>query len=427
MSPLSKVLYSSLILLLAGLAVAPHWPAIRKEAENVYATWQQIRSAGEAEAAPTPKEASPEKDSRRARSIAPPKPLANLPIHAEGKTAAEALDPFIREARERAQKDPEAAMQWLQEQSTGAERLRGMLEVVALWAAKDSESALLWLESNAQGIARLETLNSGVELWAERDPAAAAGWIEGMANDQSKVSAAKSLAGTWGKRDPRAAAVWLDGLPSGPVRQEAAGALALAWMETDPPSAAAWAEQEAQGSGDNQLLLRTINQYAQLAPDEAEAFVRSIPVKDPFDRLIYAEQFVQTRAENDPVAAAAWLQSLPKNDPLNQPETTAALIQAWAKTDSIAASAWLNEQAPGPRRDAAIAGFVETIQHYEPAAATAWADAISDPDQRQQHLEKNLSVWMTLDPDQALEWLGSAELAPGLRKKLADAIGDLPN
>ncbi|MFU8847689.1 MAG: hypothetical protein ACNA77_03085 [Opitutales bacterium] len=423
MSPLSKVLYSSLILLLAWLAVAPHWPAIREEAENFYAAWQQIRSAGRVESPAAPQEVSTEQVSRRERAIVPPKPITELPGTTENKALAQALDPFIREARERAQEDPKAAMQWLQEQSTGAERLRGMLEVVALWAAKDSETALLWLESNAQGIARLETLNSGVELWAERDPAAAAGWIEGMANDRSKVSAAKSLAATWGKRDPRAAAVWLDGLPGGPVRQEAAGALALAWMETDPPSAAAWAEQEAQGSGDNQLLLQTINQYAQLAPDEAEAFVRSIPVEDPFEQLIYAEHFVQARTENDPVATAAWLQSLPQNDPLNQPESTAALMQVWAKTDSIAASAWLNEQAPGPRRDAAIAGFAETIMHYEPAAATAWADAISDPNQRQQHLARSLSTWMAREPDQALEWLSSAELAPALRRQLADAIG----
>lgn len=421
MSPLSKFLYSSLILLLVGLAVAPHWPAMREEAENFYVAWQQIRSAGET--TPEAEETSEEKENRRERAIAPPKPAPALPALVPPVNSTEALDPFIREARERARQDPEAAMQWLQEQSTGAERLRGMLEVVALWAAKDSESALLWLETNAQGIARLETLNSGVELWAERDPAAAASWIDGMANDQSKVSAAKSLAATWGKRDPRAAAVWLDSLPGGPVRQEAAGALALAWMETDPANAAAWAKQEAQGRGDKQLLLQAIGQYAKLAPDEAETFVRGIPFEDPFDTLIYAEQLVRARAENDPVAAAEWLQSLTNDDPLNQPESTKALMQVWAKSDSIAASAWLSEQPPGPKRDAAIVGFSESIRRFEPEAAVAWANTISDPNQKTEQMTQSIRSWADKDSQAALAWVFDADLAPDLQEQLAREIG----
>jgi hypothetical protein len=427
-SPLSKVLYPCLFLILAWLAMAPHWAAIRKEAEHAYAAWQQIRGSSEPKPARAPEEAAPSANGdRRGRVIAAPNPVAARAEGAEDRTSSEALDPFIREARERARQDPEAAMRWLQEYGTGETRLRGMLEVVALWAAEDSESALLWLESNAQGLARLETLHRGVELWAERDPSAAAGWIDGMANDQSKVSAAKSLATTWAKRDPRAAAVWLDNLPGGPVRREAAGALALSWMEADPASAAAWAEREAQQTGNQELLLQTIDQYAKLAPEEAEAFVRGLTTQDPSDQSIYAERLLRARAENDPAAAAEWLQTLAGEDPLNQPPSTTALMQVWTKTDSIAASAWLNELAPGPRRDAAIAGFTETIQQYEPGAATAWAEAISDPNQRREQLEKSLRLWMGREPDQALEWLGSAELAPGLRESLADAVGDLAN
>ena len=194
MSQLSKVLYLCAILLLAWLAVLPHWPTIKEEAQNFYAAWQQIRNPVEEVDSKEPAEDF-EKSTTRERVIAAPKPAAELLVQAAVED--ETLDPFLKEARERALADPEAAMQWLQEQSTGTERLRGMLEVVALWAADDSESALLWLESNAQGLARLETLNSGVELWAERDPQAAAGWIDGMANDGSKISAAKSLASTW--------------------------------------------------------------------------------------------------------------------------------------------------------------------------------------------------------------------------------------
>lgn len=425
MSRRSSILYLIAILLLAWLAASPYWPGLKQEAAHLYAAWQHVRSAAESpvDTATTKEAAAVKEYGLRERRIAPPKPIdGRLVAAAAAGDAGDTLDPFIREARSRAQQDPEAAMQWLQEQSTGAERLRGMLEVVALWAAQDSESALLWLESNAQGLARLETLNSGVELWAERDPLAAANWIDGMANDLSKVAAAKSLATTWARRDPRAAAVWLDGLPGGPVRQQAASALTLAWMETDPASATAWASLETQRSGDQQLLLQAIDQFVKLAPEEAAAFVRELPQPDASGPSIYAQRLVQARAENDPAATADWLQSLTAEDPLNLTRNNTTLMEVWTRTDSIAASTWLNEQPPGPRRDAAIAGFAASIQSFEPAAAAAWADTISDPQLRLEQLTQTIRNWAGQDSGSALDWLMASELEPELQQQLAREI-----
>ncbi|MGB0744524.1 MAG: hypothetical protein ACPGSB_08355 [Opitutales bacterium] len=421
MSKFSKVLYLFAILLLGWLAAMPYWPTIKEEAKNIYATWLAIRESDNQEYAT---EDTVESDSNltRQRAVAQPKPLDELLITAE-EADTEGLDPFLAEARERALDDPEAAMQWLQEQSTGSERLRGMLEVVALWAAKDSESALLWLESNAQGLARLETLNSGVELWAQRDPKAAANWIDGMANDGSKIAAAKSLASNWAKTDPATASAWVDTLPKGPLRQEAASALAISWMETDPAGATAWATQEALRTVNNQALLETIKIYAQTSPDEAEAFIRQLGPVDPFATndigRNYVEQFIHARAESDPAGTAKWLQSLPPGDPLYQTKHAQNILSIWTKTDSIAASAWLSEQPLGAERDAAIVGFAETIQKFEPEAAATWANTISNPEQRVEQLTNSIRTWANSEPQAALEWVIHSELEPALQEQLA--------
>ncbi len=298
MSLLSKSLYLCALLLLAWLAVVPYWPNIKEETLDFYAAWQQIRNSRGPNLS-TAQTAEAAAENARKRSIAPPRPPAELPEMAGEKTSDQAPDPFIREARRRAKEDPAAAMQWLQQQSTGTERLRAMLEVVALWAAKDSESALLWLESNAQGLARLETLNRSVELWARRDPEATAGWIEGMANDQSKISAAKSLTTTWAQTNPTAAATWLDQLPKGPVREEAAQALALSWMESDPAQAAAWTYTEYARSGQHAIMYPVIEKYTQLDPDAAESFVRSVQVDGSFAPE-FMEKYVAARAKSGP-------------------------------------------------------------------------------------------------------------------------------
>jgi len=402
---------------LAAMATLPYWPQLRNEARMLHEAWEQVR-AGEAsrpEDAPAPKKSKPEAEPTRLRKVATPALSAGVSPIAE--TGA---DPFLAEARRRAGEDPEAAMQWLQTQSTGTERLRGMLEVVALWAAEDSESALLWLESNAQGLARLETLHSGVELWAERDPQAAAEWIDGMANDGSKVAAAKSLATKWVQAHPEAAAQWVSGLPDGPTRKAATEALAEAWATQDPEAASVWAFQEAEFNGNYELLNTTIREFSRQSPEDAEAFVRKMAEAGHSNIALAAH--VVGRAEQDPVATAEWLDGLSPKDPIYSAEYANGLMQVWAESDSIAASEWLSQLPQSPQRDAAAYGFSESIQRFEPEAAAAWANSIGDPQRRVQRLEASVRAWAKTQPVEALEWVKSAELEPGLREKLAREI-----
>jgi hypothetical protein len=396
-------------LLIGGIQIREEYASLRAKND---ALKEELRESKENNASTSPLVAEPETDAPRRSLIGPP--AVGAPIQIASK------DSFLQEARQRAQADPEGAMRWLQEQSSGSERLRGMLEVVAIWAAEDSESALLWLESNAQGLARLETLNSGVELWAEKDPDAAAAWIDGMANDGSKITAAKSLASTWVKRSPSEASQWVTGLPSGVIRTEAARALANTWVEDDPEAASIWALGEAEFHGNSDLLIETIQTFTRQSPAEAETFLRQMT--EAYDEPAVLTGHVSARAEADPASAAAWFDQLSLDDPLYSPEFANPILYAWTETDSVAASAWLSQQPAGPERDAAISGFAESIQRFEPSAAATWANTISDPDQRVQELEKSVRTWATQNADHALEWVHSSGLPPALHQDLVSII-----
>jgi hypothetical protein len=413
---LYRIFFLLTIIGLAILAAKPYLPKIEREVAHFYDTWKSIRGGRGLEFVnEDPELKAVEAPVTRGRSLVTPE----LP-HLETLRAEPVEDSFMLEARRRAKEDPTAAMDWLQSQHSGSERLRGMLEVVAIWAAEDSESALLWLESNAQGLARLETLNNGVELWAERNPTEASRWIDGMANDGSKAIAAKALVAKWAQAEPAVAAEWVNGLPNGPVQEKAKEALAKSWAIQDAKAASIWALAEAEFNGDYDLLGETILEFSKQSPEEAESFVRDLAQAN-YSEIAVASH-VMGRAEEDPAAAAEWLARMAPTDPIYSAEYANELMQIWAESDSIAASEWLSSQNPGEQRDAAISGFSESILRYEPEAAAAWANTISDADRRMEQLGRNLGIWAATQPAEALEWVQTAELEPSVRTHLATLI-----
>jgi hypothetical protein len=330
-------------------------------------------------------------------------------------------DPILSEARKRAREDPGAALNWLQSQTSGSIRLQGMLEVVAMWAAKDSPSALLWLESNAGGMARLEALQSGVETWGESNPGGAAEWIDGMVNDGSKAMAAKSLAAKWASSEPLAAGKWVSGLPPGPIREEAKKALVASWLQRDAKAASAWVLAEVELSGDSALLGKTIREFSRQSPKMAESFIREMHGGDYTQIVVDAH--IAGRAEEDPAGTAKWLAGMLPNDPLYSEEGCKTVMCVWAENGSAAASEWLIHQPQGPRRDAAVHGFSESIQRFDPEAAATWANFIGDPDRRLMRLSESVLVWSHSEPSAAREWVKSANIEPATRAHLVEQIG----
>ena len=372
---------------------------------------REMRAAqAQAEAeAPDPPETLPEPEAE-----ANPAPeTAERPAVISPPSATESL---LEEARRRAASDPAGAMAWLQEQDFGAPRLQAMLEVVALWAAQDAESTLLWLESNARGIARSETLKNGVALWSEADPLAAAAWIEGMASDGSKDIAAAALANTWGAQDAPAAAQWIETVPPGPSRDAATQSLLDTWSKTDPETATQWAAEQSL-SGSSAPLEFCLRKITETDPASAEVLLRTY--RQSFPQAPLLEAYVESLARTDPSRAAQWYNTLPNGDPLKSSAAAEALLREWARNDSVEASVWLSEQASGPQRDAAINGFVQSIQTHAPEAATNWSNAINNPEVRIRNLAESLELWNASDPGAAAAWLQEADLEPDLRRELS--------
>lgn len=404
---------------LAILATLPHLEPVRQKWQRFQEAWKLVnRDLSAVEEADIKSSESEATEATRERSIL-------LPDSEPDKTEPDLVkneDSFLAETRRRARENPEAAMVWLQTEASGRDRLRGMLEVVALWAAEDAENALLWLESNAQGLARLETLHSGIELWSREDPEAAAEWIDGMVNDGSKLTAAKTLAASWADQNPIEASKWVSSLPAGSLRSSTAQALIKSWAATDPKAATIWAFSEAEFNGDTELFNQSIEYYAEADPEEAGQLLRA--VTEAHEAPGSVDTYVLTLARENPLEAVNWQKSLSPDDPLNQGKNMETILQEWSRTDSAAASAWLNESQPGPERDAAIVGFVKTVSEFDPEAALAWSNDISDPGQRVETLTRSVQTWAAMQPEEVRKWLETAEMEPGLRSALTEAIED---
>jgi len=139
--------------------------------------------------------------------------------------------------------------------------------------------------------------------------------------------------------------------------------------------------------------------------------VQAITPSDPAWAISRIAEFIPAKVEEAPQQKV--LQEIRKG----------GSSSAWTRKDHKGAGEWLTGLPPGPARDAAIAGFSETIRRFEPEAAAAWADAISDPEKRIQELSKSVQTWAQTKPDAALNWIVTSELEPALQEQLAREIG----
>ena len=171
------------------------------------------------------------------------------------------------------------------------------------------------------------------------------------------------------------------------------------------------------------MINQVVEKFTRVAPGKAEAYIRNNPMADAVLYENYITGYIETRAAEDPAGTAEWFQNLPKGDPFQNTISATRLMQTWTETDSIAASAWLSELPLSLERDAAIVGFAETIQQFEPEAAASWANTLSDPTQRSEQLIISIRKWARAQPKATLEWVINSDLAPAEKEQLASEIG----
>jgi hypothetical protein len=93
------------------------------------------------------------------------------------------------------------------------------------------------------------------------------------------------------------------------------------------------------------------------------------------------------------------------------------VANAWVQNDSDAVGAWVREMPAGKPREAAVQSLVSSLQYADPKAAAQWAEAVSDPSQRNQLMEQAAKHWLENDPA-AKVWIVNSSLSQDAKNRL---------
>ena len=79
----------------------------------------------------------------------------------------------------------------------------------------------------------------------------------------------------------------------------------------------------------------------------------------------------------------------------------ADLVANWTRNDYLAAGEWLSQFDDGPTKPAAVAGYIEAVAPYDPAAAAKWVATLPAGDSREESAHKLYQQWRGQDEEAA--------------------------
>lgn len=97
-------------------------------------------------------------------------------------------------------------------------------------------------------------------------------------------------------------------------------------------------------------------------------------------------------------ARAAWLL---ENLKTNGHRALEEFTERWTGNNHADAANWISSLQPGPKRDAALKGFIPTAARIDGATSMDWALTVSDPLLRNQMYAESYMKWAETDSDQA--------------------------
>ncbi|WP_309384531.1 hypothetical protein [Cerasicoccus frondis] len=290
--------------------------------------------------------------------------------------------------------DPTNALAYANSMTSMEMRSRGVGQVLEGWATKDPVSAINWLNTNgAEFSARMygDYLEDIVTGYAQNNAQSAFQYVQGMPEE--------TVADRRIKRDA------LDEVIEVMVEQgqlDQALDMTLAMTE---------------GANRNQALEDLVNEWGNVDPDAARAFVDSMS-EDP----AYADMqrsLLRSWADDDPAAAAEWLSSL---DPetTDQARLATSLVANWTRYDMEAAANWLNSLPQTPDLDRAVGMFSMQAAQDDPAAALTWANSVSN-DESRQRLESMILPMLREQDTEAFEaYLADSEYSDDKKQQFRE-------
>ncbi len=238
-------------------------------------------------------------------------------------------------------------------------------------------------------------LKNLVQLDPERAVASFAK-ITSMANAE-QVKLLTSFVPNWFSKDSDAALHWMNSLPAQRLENAQLHQVVKS-LDVGAAGLADLAEKVPAGPLREALARQFI---ASQVVDDPEATIGRLPFTDPATQQAALDQIVRAWGETQPQAA---LERLLK-EPGAMPETCQVVIENWAQKDSRAASDWVQHLPPGPAKDGAIGGLVNSLSQADGGddpdfpAALSWALSMADAGKRITQAQQVIKRW----PDEEIE------------------------
>lgn len=269
-----------------------------------------------------------------------------------------------------AQKQPRTALELLTESGDlmelGQMEKHALSMALASWAAEEPLAALKWIEDNSEkhaDLIRADARRAAVAGAAVQDPKLAIEIARKLKMDENIGSSLAETAKTPEQRTRLLAALREEGDED--LKKETLVSLGASLSKAGFESATAWIED------------------ADLNEEET-------------DHVSDGLHYWQTGKET-----GRWIEWLDASQGANQSDKVERLMKDWTDNDFRAAGEWLAAAESGPTKPAAVAGYIEAVAPYDPAAAAKWVATLPAGEPREKSARELYQQWKGKDAEAA--------------------------
>jgi hypothetical protein len=258
------------------------------------------------------------------------------------------------------------------------------------------------------------------DRWFALDPHAAAEWARAHADDQYAWL-------SWARNSPETALAEVHAHPQSSMARNTLEVAIHTLAGTDQSAVAATLARLPSDSARDQLLYKTVTDWAKDDPKAAFLFARSVP--ETQRAIGITDTALRAWINRDPEHAMQEVEALSRTTP-NRPRALglfASVAEALAATDPRAAANWVNGLAEESRSNIVYAAIARSWAKTDPVAALEWCIANG--------VDVGASMWMggwgsgplvaeafAKRPEETLHWIESLPLDAGRMRLLEQAL-----
>ena len=292
----------------------------------------------------------------------------------------------------------------------------GML-LLGRWAESDGPAALAYAEEHfsSKNPMMMGVKSGVVSAWAQNDPEGAWDWYQKQDPDSGggpfgggRSMAVMGIISSLAMKDVDLAFERIASIEGQQDRQMALQGLGQAiWDEGRRSEILAKINSLEDGDEKTQARSSVVTQWTQIDPEGALEWAATL---EDEDRSATVKQIAQSLTWSDPERSGELLLSEPKS-PEERSQAYASTVSSWAFNDPNGAGEWLGRQEQSPELDQARQQFSNSVMQKDPESAMAWANAVSDEDQRSSAVQGIYFQWRAKDPAAADAALNQTDLS----------------